>query len=208
MDGSGAASRVEPGGVLMGTAGAAGETVPPAVLRNSRRSSAMSRAVVYRSVARFEIAFRQMRSSSLGIVSSIWRGGRASVVAIRSMQFVASFVFVLSFGDERSSTGQQLVEDHAQAEDVRTTIDTVTLASCLLGTHVSRSSSDPGTLAEVLILECKTEVGHEGVSRSVDQDVGGLDVPVDQSPGVGVVKGFGDRRHQFRRLVKAGASFP
>ena len=71
-------------GWLMGTAGATGETVPPAVWRNTRRSSAMSLAVVYRSVARFDIAFRQMRSSSLGIVSSIWRGGRASVVAIRS----------------------------------------------------------------------------------------------------------------------------
>ena len=68
----------------METAGATGKTVPPAVLRNSRRSSAMSRAVLYRSVARFESALRQIRSSSLGIVSSIWRGGRASVVAIIS----------------------------------------------------------------------------------------------------------------------------
>ena len=40
----------------------------------------MSLAVVYRSDARLDIAFRQIRSSSLGIVSSIWRGGRASAV--------------------------------------------------------------------------------------------------------------------------------
>ena len=39
----------------------------------------MSRAVVYLSDARFDIALRQMRSSSLGIASSIWRGGRGSV---------------------------------------------------------------------------------------------------------------------------------
>ena len=38
----------------------------------------MSLAVLYRSDARFESAFWQIRSSSLGIVSSIWRGGRAS----------------------------------------------------------------------------------------------------------------------------------
>ena len=78
MGGGGAASRVDPGGVLTGTAGATGETVPPVVWRNKRRSSAMSLAVLYRSDARFDSAFRQMRSSSLGIVSSICRGGRAS----------------------------------------------------------------------------------------------------------------------------------
>ena len=38
----------------------------------------MSLAVVYRSDARFDSALRQIRSSSLGIVSSICRGGRAS----------------------------------------------------------------------------------------------------------------------------------
>ena len=40
----------------------------------------MSLAVLYRSDARFDSAFWQIRSSSLGIVSSIWRGGRGSVV--------------------------------------------------------------------------------------------------------------------------------
>ena len=48
----------------------------------------MSVPVVYRSVARFDSALRQIRSSSLGIVSSIWRGGRASAVAIRSRSSV------------------------------------------------------------------------------------------------------------------------
>ena len=59
-----------------GTAGARDETVPAVVSRNERRSSAKSLAVLCRSVARLLIAFKQMRSSSLGIVSSIWRGGR------------------------------------------------------------------------------------------------------------------------------------
>ncbi len=78
-------SRVDPGGVFVGAAGAAGETVPPVVWRNKRRSSAMSLAVLYRSDARFESAFWQIRSSSLGIVSSVCRGGRGSVVVICSM---------------------------------------------------------------------------------------------------------------------------
>ena len=44
----------------------------------------MSFAVVYRSEARFARAFRQMRSSSLGMASSHWRGGRASLWMICS----------------------------------------------------------------------------------------------------------------------------
>ena len=149
-----------------------------------------------------------MRSSSLGIVSSIWRGGRASVVVIRSMQFVAGFVFVLGFGDEWSPSGQQLVEHDAQAEDVGSPIDPVSLAPGLLGTHVGGCPCDPATLAEVLVPERKTEVGDERLARSVDQDVGGLDVPVDQPSGVGVMQGVGDRRNQFRRLPENQGELP
>ena len=49
---------------------------PGCSARKCRRSSAMSFAVEYRSEARFDKAFRQMRSSSFGMVSSICRGGR------------------------------------------------------------------------------------------------------------------------------------
>ena len=75
---------------------------------------------------------------------------------------------------------RKLVEDHAQAEDVGSPIDSMPLAASLLGTHVRRSSSNPATLAEILVLECQTEVGNERLPRAIDQDVGGLDVPVDQ----------------------------
>ena len=44
----------------------------------------MSLAVVYRSEARFDRAFRQMRSSSFGMVSSHCRGGRTSRFVICS----------------------------------------------------------------------------------------------------------------------------
>ena len=95
----------------------------------------MSLAVLYRSDARFDSAFRQIRSSSLGIVSSICRGGRASAWVTCSM------ICGSESASERSATGQQLVEDHAQAEDVRTPIDSVSLAPGLFGTHVRWSSS-------------------------------------------------------------------
>src|SRR6266542_3846964 len=46
--------------------------------RKWRRSSARSFAVVYRSEARLASAWRQMRSSSFGMQSSFWLGGRGS----------------------------------------------------------------------------------------------------------------------------------
>ena len=154
----------------------------------------MSLAVVYRSDARFDSALRQIRSSSLGIVSSIWRGGRGSVPGdlLHDLQ--------VRITSEWSSPGQQLVEHHAQAEDVRSPIDPVTLTPGLFGAHVGGCSSYPATLAEVLVLERKPEVGDTGFARCVDQDVGRLDVPVDQPSGVGVMQCVGNRGDQFRRI--------
>ena len=134
----------------------------------------MSLAVVYRSEARFDSAFRQIRSSSFGIVSSIWRGGRASVVVICSS---SSSVRV---GPERSPPGQQLVEDHAQAEDVRAAIDPVPLATGLLGTHVGGRPGESRPLAEVLLPRASPKSATNGLPAASMQDVGGLDVPVDQ----------------------------
>ena len=74
------------------------------------------------------------------------------------------------------------------------------------GTHVRGSSSQSPTLAEVLVLEGESEVRETGFARSVDQDVGRLDVPVDQPSGVGVMQGFGDRGNQFRRIPEGRSS--
>ena len=101
---------------------------------------------------------------------------------------------------ERPSSGQQLVEHDAQAEDVGAAIDPVPFAPGLLGTHVGGRAGEPAPLAEVLVPEGQPEVGHARLACCVDQDVGRLDVAVDQPSGVGVVQGLGDRRHQLRRL--------
>ena len=47
---------------------------------------------------------------------------------------------------EWSATGQQLVEDDAQAEDVGSPIDPVPFAPCLLGTHVGGVPAIPPPL--------------------------------------------------------------
>ena len=107
---------------------------------------------------------------------------------------------------EWSAPGQQLVEDHAEAEDVRTPIDQVPLASCLLWTHVGRSSSRLPALAEILVSQRETEVGDTRLARSVDQDVGGLDVPVDQPLGVGVMQCFGHGGDEFGRIIETKAT--
>ena len=161
----------------------AGETVPPVVLRNSRRSSAMSRAVVYRSDARFDHCLQADAFQFLGdrVVDLARRAGFRRGDQVH--HFVASFVFVSALAMNGLSPGQQFVEDHAQAEDVGSPIDPVPFATGLLRTHVGGCPSDPATLAEVLVLERKTEIGNERLSRSIDQDVGGLDVPVDQALG-------------------------
>ena len=93
---TGVASSVETGvgarevGAGVGTAEADGDV--GASVRSARRkcrgSSAMSRLVLYRSEARFERALWQIRSSSREIVSSIWRSGRGSAVAIWSITSV------------------------------------------------------------------------------------------------------------------------
>ena len=100
----------------------------------------MSRAVLYRSDARLASAFWQIRSSSRGIVSSIWRGGRASA------RWICSMTSVERVAPERPAAGQQLVEDDAQAEDVRAAVDPVPLAPGLLGAHVGGRAGEPAPL--------------------------------------------------------------
>ena len=111
--------------------------------------------MLYRSDARFASAFRQIRSSSLGIVSSICRGGRGSDGG-DLLQDLGVRV-----APERPAAGEQLVEDDAQAEDVRAAIDPVPLAPGLLGAHVGGRPGEPGSLAEVLVLQRQPEVGHD-----------------------------------------------
>src|SRR5262249_8881658 len=78
LDGGVTGSGVDPAGTSAARARMGGEAELATDWRNKRSSSAMSLAVLYRSDARFESAVEQIRSSSLGIVSSIWRGGRGS----------------------------------------------------------------------------------------------------------------------------------
>ena len=105
---------------------------------------------------------------------------------------------------KRASPGQQFVQHHAQAENVAAAIDPVALATGLLGTHVGGRSGVAWPLADVLLPQGQPEIRHERLAAAVEQDVAGLDVPMDQSLAVGVVQRLGHRRHQFRRFRHGG----
>ena len=101
---------------------------------------------------------------------------------------------------KRSPSGQQFVEDDPQAKDIGATVHTMAFATGLLRAHVGGRAGEPCPLSEVLLLERQSEIGDVGLAGGVDEDVGWLDVPVDQTLAVGVMQGFSDRRHQRRRL--------
>ena len=79
--------------------------------------------------------------------------------------------FRLRFRPERLSSHQQLVEDHAQAEDVATAIDAMPFATGLFGTHVSGRSGVAWPLAHVLLPQGQPEIRHERLAALVEQDV-------------------------------------
>src|SRR5271163_5030846 len=85
---------------------------------------------------------------------------------------------------EWSPSDQQLVEDDAQAEDVAAAIDTVSLATSLLWTHVSRRPSILGAVADVLFFERQAEIDHKRLAGGVEEDVAGFDVSVNESLAV------------------------
>ena len=108
------------------------------------------------------------------MVSSIWRGrSRLDRGDLRQD----------SLGASRPGTASgrsELVENDSQAEDVGAAVDPVPLAPGLLGTHVGGRAGESVPLAEVLLREHQAEVGDARFALEVEQDVGRLDVAVDQ----------------------------
>ncbi len=96
--------------------------------------------------------------------------------------------------------GQHFVQHDSQAKDVRAAIDQMALMPSLLGTHVGRRACRRSLFSEVLIPHGQAEVRHIGLAMAIDQDVGRLDVAMDQSAIVRLLKCIGHACQQFRRL--------
>src|SRR6202042_1144145 len=88
---------------------------------------------------------------------------------------------------ERGSAGQQGVEDRAQAVDVAGGGDGATAAGSLLGGHVRGRAKDGAGLGDLdvsLDLLGQAEVGDVWAALGVDQDVGWLEVAVEDAAGM------------------------
>ncbi len=101
-----------------------------------------------------------------------------------------------------SAPGQEFVKDNPEAEDIRASIDPVTLPTSLLRAHVGGGSQNPGAGAKIVVREREPEVGYKRLARGLDQDVAWLDVSMYQSVRVGVMKSLGHGGNQFGGLTK------
>ena len=75
---------------------------------------------------------------------------------------------------EWSSPRQHLVQHDSQAKDVRTPIDPVTLASCLLGTHVGWRASQSPASAGILVFEHNPKSATQGLPEASMRMLAGL----------------------------------
>ncbi len=107
---------------------------------------------------------------------------------------------------KRRSAGQKVVEDRPQAVDVGRCRDRP--AVCLLGCHVGRRAEHGAGSREAAALVDplgQTEVCNQRAAVGVDQDIGRLQVAVDDASPVSVIDGASDVGQQTDRSAGVGA---
>ena len=82
------------------------------------------------------------------------------------------------------------------------------LAPRLLGTHVGGRAGESGALAEVLLRRGQAEVGDARLALEVEQDVGRLDVAVDQAALWAWCSASATSGDQLRRLPERRPALP
>ena len=111
---------------------------------------------------------------------------------------------------ERALQRDQLVERHAQREDVGPVVNADPLTGCLLGRHVIRRAREvAGARKRERVFHLgQAEIGHLGPAFRGEHDVGGLHVAVDHARVVGVLERLGHGRDQGGGLAEvAGRLF-
>ena len=112
------------------------------------------------------------------------------------------------FRSEWRSTGKQLVENRAQAVNVRRGRQSFALTRRLFGRHVSGCAEDGGAHRQagiVLRQLGQPEIGDVRFALLVEQDIGGLQIAMENAALVGVMHRPRDRRNQPSGLL--GRSF-
>ena len=104
---------------------------------------------------------------------------------------------------ERLGSGQARMQDTAERVDVGPGGETGSQGSAaeLLGTHEAQRAHDRARDRERRRLDqlAQPEVGQPDVAVGVEQDVGGLDVAVDEAMTVGRIERLGDRPEELDR---------
>ena len=98
---------------------------------------------------------------------------------------------------ERVLAAQQLVQHHAQAEDIGPAVDQMPFATGLLRTHIGGGTRQSGLGGNLVFGQSQAEVRQVRTAGGVDQDVGRLDVAVVDLVLVEAVQGLGDGQHEF-----------
>jgi hypothetical protein len=109
-------------------------------------------------------------------------------------------------GRERAMSGQQLVKNHPQAVDIRAGIYPMALAARLLWTHVWRSPGKGRPHTIFSFTKGDAEVRNIGPAFSIDEDVGRLDVAMDDIPLVGIMERLGYTNNDRQRRCPARAA--
>ena len=106
--------------------------------------------------------------------------------------------------------GEQLVEHHAQAVDVGAAVDAVGRARGLFRRHVPRGAGDESLFAAacLVLAQGEAEVHQHRRAFGGENDVGRLDVAVDDQPRVGVRQSVGHGGDDPRRLLPGRAVVP
>ncbi len=102
---------------------------------------------------------------------------------------------------EGAGRSQQFVEHHPQAENIGPAIDQMPFAAGLLGAHVDRRARPFPALAEIFFPQGKAEVGEVRPELAIDEDIGRLHVPMHDAVQMGMMQGFGHRRHKLHGLA-------
>jgi hypothetical protein len=82
----------------------------------------------------------------------------------------------------------------------------VPLTAGLFRAHVGRRAGQAAELAIVLVLERQPEIGQVRPAQGIEQDVGRLDIAVDQPVSVGVMQCFGDPGDELGRIPERGTA--